>query len=183
VKEGPKIPPDLDATAKRKWRELADSVDPEVDRELLANFCRQHSTLMAIRAEKAKLIKAGTFSTMVPGRDKALQLNPLLTAESRLVSSLNRQLRGLGLSPAREEQDRRGKKPRANPPPPGMSGPEPKWGWTIEAELCKHREPSPDEVEVDRRRKANEKLLAANDWRAYEQNFDGGEPDGRTKRS
>lgn len=157
MKEGSKIPPDLDATAKRKWRELADGVDPEVDRELLANFCRQHSTLMAIRTEKAKLIKAGTFSAMVPGRDKALQLNPLLTAESRLVSSLNRQLRGLGLSPSREEQDRRTRKPLPGPPPPGFSGPEPACGWVVEIALCRGL-PNPTAEDVEQERQWDEWL-------------------------
>jgi phage terminase small subunit len=151
---GPKPPADLDREGRRKWAELVDAVDPD-DYEILANYARQHSTLLAIGAEKAKLIKAGTFSTMVPGRDKALQLNPLLTAESRLVSSLNRQLRGLGLSPSREEQDRRSKKPASGPPPPGFSGPEPVYGWEVEIALCKGKpDPTPEEIEGDRLRDA-----------------------------
>ena len=160
MKKATELPPaDLDGPAKRKWNELLDSVDPDVDRELLANFCRQHSTLLAIRAEKAELIKAGTFSTMVPGRDKALQLNPLLTAESRLVASLNRQLRGLGMSPSREEQDRRTKKPRPLPPPPGMEGPEPDYGWRIAIALSRGLpNPTPEDLQ---REKGWDEWLAA----------------------
>jgi phage terminase small subunit len=155
---GPKPPADLDREGKRKWAELVDVVDPD-DYEILANYARQHSTLLAIRAEKAKLIKAGTFSTMVPGRDKALQLNPLLTAESRLVSSLNRQLRGLGLSPSREEQDRRSKKPAAGPPPPGFSGPEPQYGWVVEIALCRGL-PNPTPEDLKREKQWDEWLAA-----------------------
>jgi phage terminase small subunit len=153
MNKGPKVPPDLDGPARKKWAALISVVDPDADLELLGNFCRQHSSLLGIRAEKAKLIKAGTFSTMVPGRDKALQLNPLLTGENRLVASLNRMLRTLGLTPGREEQDRRsGKQPQSDPPP-GMSGQEPRHGWELEVALCRGRlAPTPKQVEEDRLR-------------------------------
>ena len=150
-------------------------VDPETDGELLGNFCRQHATLVAIRKEKAMQISAGTFQTMTPGRDKALQLNPLLTAEGRLVASLNRMLRALGLALSREEQDRRSKKRQPNPPPPGFPADavEPPWGWALEEALCgPFPEPSAVELEADRRRKVNEALLAESDWRKYETDFD-----------
>jgi hypothetical protein len=147
------MPADLDAAAKKKWLELVDVVDPDADLELLGNYCRQHSSLMAMRKEKARQIKARTFQTMVPGRDKALQLNPLLTGENRLVASLNRMLRTLGLAPTREEQDRRVKKPAAGPPPPGFTGPEPHYGWALEIALCKGLlDPTPKEVEEERLR-------------------------------
>ena len=136
MKKADRPPADLDGPAKRKWRELCDAVDPD-DHELLANFCRQHSILLAIRAERARLIRAKTFATMIPGRDKALQLNPLLTAEARLTTSLNRQLRGLGLAPERQEQFRRSKaKGPETDRPPGATGPEPPWGWDLEMKLC-----------------------------------------------
>jgi phage terminase small subunit len=147
---GPKPPADLGREGKRKWAELVDAVDPD-DYEILANFCRQHSTLLSIRAEKAKLIKAGQFSAMVPGRDKALQLNPLLTSEGRLVSSLNRQLRTLGLAPTADEQTRRKKKPASGPPPPDMTGPEPVWGWECEIALCRGL-PNPTAGDVEQER-------------------------------
>lgn len=110
---GPERPSDLDREAKKKWAELVGSCDPDVDAELLGNYCRQHSSLLAIRSEKARQIKARTFETTVPGRDGSMQLNPLLTAENRMVASLNRMLRTLGLAPSREEQARR--QPAPNP--------------------------------------------------------------------
>jgi phage terminase small subunit len=135
MKTGPEMPGDLDKIARAKWQELVESCDPDVDTETLANYCRQHSSLLTIRGEKAKQMKARTFETMVPGRDGTMQLNPLLTAESRLIASLNRMLSTLGLMPSRDERGT-GRKPQSNPPPPGMSEPEPSWGWETERALC-----------------------------------------------
>ncbi len=169
------MPADLDSLARKKWRELIDLVDPDVDGELLANYCRQHATLLAIRSEKAKQIKAKTFDTMVRGRDSTMVLNPLLVTENRVVAALNRMLRTLGLAPSRDQQENRKRKPPSNPPPPGFSGPEPRHGWAIELALC-GQIPILDgvETEADRRRQANEKLLAEKDWRAYERDYEGG---------
>jgi phage terminase small subunit len=142
---------DLDREAKKKWSELIDAVDPDVDRELLGNYCRQHSTLMAIRSEKAAQLKAGTFQTMLPGRDKSLQLNPMLTAENRIVAALNRMLRALGLALNREEQDRRKKKRPYTPPPPGFSGPEPSHGWELAIALCRGLpEPTLEDLKLEK---------------------------------
>jgi hypothetical protein len=131
-----KIPADLDSAARRKWKELVLSVDPNEDLEMLANFCRQHSSLLAIRKEKARLQKARQFSTMVPGRDKALVLNPMLVQENRLVASLNKMLKGLGLAPTRDD----GKKKKAfSNPRPWWAAPdakEPPCGWEIESIMC-----------------------------------------------
>jgi P27 family predicted phage terminase small subunit len=129
----PKMPADLDREAKKKWRELAPALDPDCDLELLGMYCRQWSSLLSIRAEKAKQQREGVFETMVAGRDGTKQLNPLLTTENRLVASLNRMLATLGLTPGRELGTSRKLQP--NPPPPGMSGPEPPWGWAIEQKL------------------------------------------------
>lgn len=173
----PKMPPDLDHFARKKWRELVELVDPDIDGELIANYARVHGSLMAIRSEKARQLKAGTYESLVPGRDKTLQLNPLQVAENRMVASLNRMLRTLGLAPSREEQERSKKTKRSsNPPPPGFSGPEPPYGWAIEMALCNPHGPTPVELEAERRRKANQALLARNDWRAYETDFDPGIP-------
>jgi phage terminase small subunit len=154
MKTGPKMPADLDAEARKKWRELVDSVDPSVDNELLGNYCRMYSSLMAIRHQKAQQIKAGNYQTLVPGRDGSLQLNPMQTGENRMVASLNRMLRTLGLAPTREEQDRRKKKGASStPPPPGFSGPEPAYGWEVEVMLCQGRlNPTPKEIEEERLR-------------------------------
>jgi phage terminase small subunit len=129
-------PADLDREGKKKFRELIEIVDPDIDRELVANYCRQFSSLAAIRREKAAQIKAGTFQTMTPGRDKTLQLNPLLTAEGRLIASQNKALRTLGLAQDREGQERQKKKHLPTPAPPGHRGPEPSWGWEIETKIC-----------------------------------------------
>jgi phage terminase small subunit len=107
VKTGPEMPSDLDREAKKKWAELVGSCDVDVDGEMLANYCRQYSSLLSIRREKARQQKAGTFKTMVRGRDRAMQLNPLQTAENRLIASLNRMLRTLGLMPAQDQRGRR----------------------------------------------------------------------------
>jgi phage terminase small subunit len=97
-----KIPSDLDRVARAKWRELVFSVDPDSDLECLANYCRQHSSLLALRKEKATLMKAGKFQTTVKGRDKSKMLNPMLTQETRLVASLDKMLRTLGLATSRD---------------------------------------------------------------------------------
>ena len=131
---GPEMPPDLDREAKKKWAELVGSCDPDVDAELLANYCRQHSTLLAIRSEKAKRTKGRTFETLVAGRDGTMVLNPLLVTENRLIASLNRMLRTLGLVPSPEEKRRR--PPLQADAPPGCTGPEPPWGWALEMALC-----------------------------------------------
>jgi phage terminase small subunit len=97
------MPKDLDSAAKKKWQELIGSVDPDADSEILANYCRQHSSLLAIRRERWKLHRSGKFQTMVPARDGTMGLNPMLTAENRLIASLNRMLKGLGLTSSREK--------------------------------------------------------------------------------
>jgi phage terminase small subunit len=136
MKSAPKMPSDLDREAKKKWRELVENCEPEADLELLANYARQHSSLLSIRAEKAKQQAAGQFSTLLPGRDGTQQLNPLLTQETRLVASLNRMLATLGLTPGRELGVSRKLQP--NSPPPGFppDAEEPVWGWNIEEKLC-----------------------------------------------
>jgi phage terminase small subunit len=96
------MPSDLDYQAKKKWEELVFSVDPNTDAELLGNYCRQHSSLLAIRREKKKQQKSGKFRTMVKGRDGTMALHPLITAENRMVASLNRMLQALGLVPSRD---------------------------------------------------------------------------------
>ena len=145
------MPSDLDQEAKKKWRELVDLVDPNTDdAELLGNYCRTYSSLIGVRAEKTREIKAGTFETMVPGRDKSKQLNPLLTAENRMVASLNRMLRTLGLVPNREQQDARKKVRPDRPPPPGMTGPEPAYGWPIAIALCEGPTIMPEQEDLER---------------------------------
>jgi phage terminase small subunit len=177
----PKIPmpADMDKQAKRKFREMAEACDPDVDQELLANYARTYSILVSLRAERAKQEAAGVFSTMVAGRDSTQTLNPLIVGENRTIAALNRMLKGLGLTPSKESSGRVTILP--TPPPPGFppDAKEPRWGWTLEQALCSGREPSPTESEADRRRKANEKLLARNDWRAYETDFDGGDKRGK----
>jgi phage terminase small subunit len=101
------LPSDLDYQAKKKWLELSGSVDVDADLEILANYCRTHSSLLAIRREKTKQMKAGKFRMMTPGRDKTLVLNPLIREENRMVASLNRMLKGLGLASSREEVERK----------------------------------------------------------------------------
>jgi phage terminase small subunit len=127
-------PPDLDKEAKRKFREMAEACDPDVGLELLANYARQHSILVSIRRERAKQEASGVFSTMVQGRDSTQTLNPLIVGENRAIAALNRMLKSLGLTPAQEAS--RGRKLEAEPPPPGMTGPEPACGWAIEMALC-----------------------------------------------
>jgi phage terminase small subunit len=94
----PEMPPDLDYQAQKKWEELVGSCDVDADAEMLANYCRQHSTLLVIRREKKRQQKSGRFKTMVPGRDGTQVLNPLLVTENRLIASLNRTLKTLGLT-------------------------------------------------------------------------------------
>jgi phage terminase small subunit len=129
------MPANLDKEARRKFREMVNVCDPDVDQELLANYCRQYSLLVSIRRERAKQEADGIFSTMVHGRDSAQILNPLIVGETRAIAALNRMLKQLGLTPTREENAR-----KAQPnPPPSWAGPgsvEPPWGWKLEEALC-----------------------------------------------
>ena len=135
MKTASEMPPDLDHQAKKKWLELIGSCDPDVDREMLANYCRQHSSLLAIRREIKREQKSGKFKTIVPARDGTMGLNPLLVTQNRSIASLNRMLKSLGLTPSREDQGAKPPSP-STPPPPGLRGPEPSWGWELEQKLC-----------------------------------------------
>ena len=135
MKPAREMPEDLDFQGRKKWEELVGSCDPGVDGEMLANYCRQHSTLLAIRREKRRQQKSGKFRTMVPGRDGTQVLNPLLVTENRLIASLNKTLQALELMSSRGET--KGKRPLpSSSRPPGMHGEEPPWGWAIEEKLC-----------------------------------------------
>jgi phage terminase small subunit len=129
------MPAGLDKEAKRKFREMVLVCDPDTDPEAIANYARQFSILVSIRRERAKQEAAGIFSTMVAGRDATQVLNPLIVGENRAIAALSRMLKGLGLTNSREEQGAR-RKAQPNPAPPGMTGPEPPWGWAIEQALC-----------------------------------------------
>lgn len=136
------MPSDLDYQGKKKWEELIGSVDVDADAEMLGNYCRQHSNLLAIRREKKKQQKSGKFRTMVKGRDGTMALHPLITAENRMVSSLNRMLQTLGLA-SREQT--KGKRPLSTTPRPAWAthgAEEPRGGWPIEAALCGYDYPS-----------------------------------------
>jgi phage terminase small subunit len=133
----PKAPGDLDRDAKRRWKELVLSVDPD-DWDVLALLCRQHSNLLAIRAEREKMVKAGTFQQLVKGREGSTQLNPLTRREDKLILSQNRMLRQLGLASTRDAR-------RSNAKQRVQAVPRPKWapadaeepacGWDIEGAL------------------------------------------------
>ena len=56
------------------------------------------------------------------GQGWQMQLNPLLTAENRMVASLNRMLRTLGLAPSREESRPAGTAPNPDEIDPLRSG-------------------------------------------------------------
>lgn len=177
----PKMPKDLDKDARRKWNEITELADlGSLDAELLGNYCRTHSNLVAVRKEKKAQQKAKAFTTMVVAKNGATVLNPLLVAESRLMQMAGRMLAGLGISGNGKRAEEIRKPSKAQPQPPGFSGPEPRHGWALEAALCtRPGPPSPEQAEADRRREANEKLLARNDWRAYETDFDPGRPPGK----
>lgn len=165
MKKFPKIapPPDLDREGKRKFREMVEACDPDSDMELVGNYARQHSILVSIRRERAKQESAGIFSTMVLGRDNTQVLNPLIVGESRAIAALNRMLRLLGLTQTREERG-----PKRLLADAGEIDP-------LEAALCGlDPEPNAAQIESNRRRAVNEKLLARNDWRAYETDHDRG---------
>ena len=137
-----KIPADLDRAARSKWRELILCVDPQEDLECLGNYCRLHSSLLALRAEKAKQMKAGKFKMMVSGRDKSKQLNPMLREENRMVTSLGKMLQTLGLMPTRDDGKKR--KPISEPRPAWANPdcPEPSCGWALETAICGYDYPS-----------------------------------------
>jgi hypothetical protein len=133
-----RAPKDLGSAGKKLWKELVLSVNPE-DLEMLANYCRQHSSLLAVRKEKTRLQKARQFSMMVPGRDGTLVVHPMLREETRLVGSLNRMLRQLGLV---RSLDYGAKKKPLGDPRPKWAPPdaeEPKCGWDIESIMCGFR--------------------------------------------
>ena len=132
----PKMPRDLDKDGRAKWHEITEIADlEEIDAELLANYCRTHSTLMDVRRTKKAQQKAKVFKTMVVAKNGAVVLNPILTAESRLMQASGRMLVQLGISGnGKRQQEIR--KPSKNQPPPGFYGDEPKHGWPIELALC-----------------------------------------------
>lgn len=135
-------PKDLDYRAKKKWDELVGCVDVDADLEMLANYCRQHSSLLALRRERWQLHRKGNFQSMVKGRDGTQTLNPMLVAENRLIASLNRMLKGLGLTPTRDDGKKR--KPLSEPRPAWANPdcPEPSCGWALESALCGYDYPS-----------------------------------------
>jgi phage terminase small subunit len=136
MKSLPEMPADLDREGKKKYLELIGSVDIDADLEMLANYCRQHSNLLTLRGERTQRQKSGRFETMVKGRDGTMVLNPLITAENRMVASLNRMLEGLATS--RKETSAKRPLP-STPRPPGFMGDEPPGGWALEAALCGYR--------------------------------------------
>lgn len=137
MKSMPGMPSDLDYQAKKKWRELVGCVDVDADLEMLANYCRQHSNLLAIRRERARQQKRGKFETMTRGRDGTKVINPLITAENRMVASLNRMLKGLGLASTREETGmKRSPPPKPRPAWAVPGSEEPNHSWACEAALC-----------------------------------------------
>jgi hypothetical protein len=135
-----KMPRDLDKDGRAKWHEIMQIADLEsLDAELLGNYCRTHSNLIAVRREKKIQQTTKTFRTMVIAKNGATVLHPLIVAESRLMQAGGRMLLQLGLSGngKRQEQIR---KPSKNPPP-GLHGIEPTYGWEIEEKLCRDVSP------------------------------------------
>jgi phage terminase small subunit len=87
-------PDDLDEVAARKWNELAPGITP-TQRHLLANLCRNHSNLLAVRRAKASAVKNGTFEAMVTAKNGALVPSPYIRTETRLLTIENRMLAAL----------------------------------------------------------------------------------------
>jgi phage terminase small subunit len=137
----PKAPADLDREAKKQWRGLVLSVDPD-DRDILANLCRQHSSLLALRAERAQMVKAGTFQQLVKGRDGSMQLNPMIRREDKLTLSTSRTLRQLGLASTRDARLSKAKERIKESPRPKwapLDEPEPACGWEAESIMQGYR--------------------------------------------
>jgi phage terminase small subunit len=133
----PKMPRDLDKEAKKKWLEITDLADlGSLDGELLGNYCRTHSNLVAVRKEKKAQQKAKQFQTMITAKNGSTVVNPLITAESRLMQAAGRMLVQLGISGNGKRQEEIRKPSKSQPPPPGFTGPEPAWGWEIEKKMC-----------------------------------------------
>ena len=133
----PKMPRDLDKDGRAKWREITEIVDLDsLDSDLLANLCRTHSNLIAVRKEKKLQQSAKIFKTMVVAKNGATVLHPLIVAESRLMQAGSRMLVQLGLAGNGKRQQEIRKPSKSTPPPPGMTGPEPACGWAIEMKLC-----------------------------------------------
>ncbi|MBB5331879.1 P27 family phage terminase small subunit [Tunturiibacter gelidoferens] len=137
-----KMPKDLDRDARAKWREITEMADLQpLDAELLANYCRTHSTLIDVRKQKKIQIAAKVFHTMVTAKNGSTVMHPLLIAESRLMQAGGRMLVQLGLSGNGKRQEEI-RKPSKSTPPPGFFGDEPSWGWDIEKKLCSDVLPS-----------------------------------------
>jgi phage terminase small subunit len=134
----PRAPADLDREGKKRWKELILSVELD-DRDVLASYCRQYSSLLALRAERAQMVAAGTFQQLVRGREGSLVLNPLTRREDKLIASTSRTLRQLGLASTRDARLSKAKQrikvdPRPKWAPPDAE--EPRCGWDIEAIMC-----------------------------------------------
>ena len=87
-------PADLDEVALQKWNELAPGITA-TQTHLLANLCRNHSNLIAIRRAKAAAVKSGAFEAMVTAKNGALVASPYIRAETRLLALENRMLLAL----------------------------------------------------------------------------------------
>ena len=131
----PKMPKGLDKVARKKWEELTEMVDlGAADADVLTSYCRNHSILTRVRKTVAAREKAKQFETMIIAKNGAEIINPLITAECRLMQAGNRMLVQLGIAGNGKRQEVL-RKPKSTPPPAGCSGPEPPWGWAIEEKM------------------------------------------------
>jgi hypothetical protein len=89
-----KPPDDLDELALRKWLELSPWITASQS-HLLANLCRNHANLLAIRKAKAAAVNSGTFEAMITAKNGSLTPSPYIRAETRLLALENRMLLAL----------------------------------------------------------------------------------------
>jgi hypothetical protein len=89
-------PDDLDEAGLLKWSELAARIKVS-QAPLLANLCRNHSNLLAIRRAKAEAVKSGTYQAMTIAKNGSLGPNPFMKAETKLLTLENRMILALGL--------------------------------------------------------------------------------------
>ena len=91
-----KAPDDLDEVALLKWNELVAEIRPS-QCHLLANLCRNHSNMIAIRKAKAAAVKDGTFQAMTVAKNGATVPSVFIRSETRLLALENRMLAALGI--------------------------------------------------------------------------------------
>jgi P27 family predicted phage terminase small subunit len=141
IYDDPEMPGDLQAEGRREWRRLLPILRisgrlSELDSGALGNVCRLHELVVETRAEIRKQKRAGAFAVLMTTKTGYSTQNPLLIALNQQISSYNRALSALGMTPASRARMGKTLEPMRPMRPPWATGEAPRHGWAVEAALC-----------------------------------------------